>query len=237
MNLFSKKFFIEYCDTDDNCEITNKGFLRYMQEVAMLHSDEVGYSSKTVTSTNKAWLLLNWKIKVFKRPIWSSEITVQTWERSLDKYFAYRDFEILDKYNQIVAIASSKWVLVDATTHSLCLLDEYAASANNVLKKSVFGTFKFAKLKPQDTFESSLNYTILKHDLDSNHHVNNLNYIDFAYEVLPLGKDYSDLEISYLKESKLNDTLEITFTSQGDTDIVTIRNLTQNCISAIISCK
>ena len=66
----------------------------------------------------------------------------------------------------------------------------------------------FSMLNKTD-FDNSLEYTILKRDLDSNSHVNNLNYIDFAYEVLPSNIDIKELEISYLKESKLDDKLEI----------------------------
>lgn len=237
MNLFTKNFFIEYGDTNIESKITNRGFLRYMQETAMLHSSLSGYSSKTTNFTHKAWVLLNWKIEVFKRPTWNEEIIVNTWERKLDKYFAYRDFEILDLNNNVIAIASSKWVLVDATTHAITLIDPQATSSDNILDKSVFGDFKFLKMKPQSDFDNSLEYTILKRDLDSNSHVNNLNYIDFAYEVLPSNIDIKELEISYLKESKLDDKLEIGCTFSNNIYIITIRNLTQNCVSAIISCK
>jgi len=237
MNLFTKNFFIEYGDTDIESKITNRGFLRYMQETAMLHSNLSGYSSKTTNSTHKAWVVLNWKIQVFNRPTWSEKIIVNTWERKLDKYFAYRDFKILDSNNNVVAIASSKWVLVDAITHAITLIDTQSAAPNDVLDKSVFGNFKFSKLKPQLNFDTFFEYTILNRDLDSNSHVNNLNYIDFAYELLPLNKDFKELEISYLKESKLGDNLEIGFTLSNNIHIITIRNLTQNCVSAIIYCK
>lgn len=237
MKLYTRKFFIEYGDTDIDCKITNKGFLRYMQETAMLHSDLSGYSAKTTVFTNKAWVLLNWKIQVFKRAMWNEEITINTWERKIDKYFAYRDFEILDSNNTLIAKATSKWVLVDSTTHNITLIDPQATTVSNIIDKSVFGDFKFSKLKPQTNFDNSLKYTILKRDLDSNSHVNNLNYIDFAYEVLPSSIDFTELEISYLKESKLEDILEIGSTFCDNTYTVTIKNTTQNCISAIIYCK
>ena len=60
-----------------------------------------------------AWIILNWKLKVFSRPKTNTPLIVKTWVHSENSLFFYRDFEIIDKANITIAKASSKWVLFD----------------------------------------------------------------------------------------------------------------------------
>ena len=85
------------------------------------------------------------------------------------------------------------------------------------------------------TFED----TIQRRDLDTNHHVNNANYVDFAYESLPKdvyeNYDFKNMEVTYKHELKLNDTIHGFYSKleNGDT-IVTIKNKNTGVVNAIM---
>ena len=65
-----------------------------------------------------------------------------------------------------------------------------------------------SKLTPID----SDTYKIRRFDIDINKHVHNLNYLNFAYELLPfdvfMGDELNNLKITYKKEIKYGETIK-----------------------------
>ena len=60
MAVYEYKTRIRYNDVNEDNRLSNKGLLNILSEAAGAHSDEVGYSSNTMESTNCAWMLLYW---------------------------------------------------------------------------------------------------------------------------------------------------------------------------------
>ena len=85
MSTFEKKYEISYIDVDDKNQLTNRGFIKYMQEVGGDHSSSVGYGLAQLTECNMAWIILNWNVKIFKRPHCNDKIIIKTWISSFNK--------------------------------------------------------------------------------------------------------------------------------------------------------
>ena len=51
MDIFSQNLSINYSDVDKDNELTNKGILRLMQEVAGIHSSFLGYGVNDIPNT------------------------------------------------------------------------------------------------------------------------------------------------------------------------------------------
>ena len=80
-------------------------------------------------------------------------------------------------------------------------------------------------------------YTVLRRDLDTNHHMNNLNYLDLAYEAIPdnISSDFSDIEIMYKSEAKLGDVLELyCYSFDNNEYTITIKDKNTNALHCII---
>jgi len=239
MDIYTKKFEISFSDINLNNELSNKGILRIMQEIAGLHSSTLGYGLNDAPKTGYAWLLLNWKLKVFSRPKWESSLTVNTWSKSMNPLFAYRDIEILDDKNNLVAIGSSKWILFDINKKSLIKIPSEVKDNFPSVDKSVFEEKFVEKLKEPENSNFVYEYTIQRRDIDTNHHVNNLNYLDYAYEALPedlfTGINFSNVEIMYKHEAKLGDKISVFYSHTEENEyIVTIKNKDSNNLHAII---
>ena len=108
MGIFRYNIKIRFSEVGiDNC-LSPKGFLRYLQEVAIMHSDSLGYGVSGLSQKHLAWVITNWKIKLFSKPVSGTEITIKTWVRSFIKFFAYRDFEVVDSNGNIMSEAKNK---------------------------------------------------------------------------------------------------------------------------------
>ena len=239
MKICTKKFDISFSDVGENNSLTNKGILRMMQEIAGIHSAIAGYGLNDIPKTSLAWLLLNWKLRVFLRPKWEETLTINTWSRSQNALFSYRDLEIYDEKNNLVAIATSKWLLFDVNKQTISKTTPEMRDKFESTDKSVFEEKFTEKLKEPENSNFVLEYTILRRDIDTNHHVNNLNYLDFAYEALPedvyKNTDFKNVEIMYKHEAKLGDTLMIYYAhTEQDEHIITIKDKETGILHTII---
>ena len=92
-------FFVGARDINSLKELTNTALLSYLEDVACIHSEIAGYGITNMYTIKKTWILLSWKIKVIERPKFSDNLKVKTWSRLIDKFYAYRDFEVYDENN------------------------------------------------------------------------------------------------------------------------------------------
>lgn len=236
--IYSNTFTVNFCDVGENNELTNKGILRLMQELAGQHSNSVGIGLNDTPKTGFAWIILNWKLKVYMRPKWNEKLIISTWTKCEKSLFCYRDLKICDKNSNVIAVAKSKWVLFDVNKKRISKVPEYVQEKFPDSDESVFNEKIDEKLKEPANSKFVYEYKIQKRDIDTNHHVNNLNYLDYAIEALPeniTNTDFSNVEIMYKHEAKLRDTITIFISNPNQNEyILTIKNKQSENIHAII---
>lgn len=150
-------------------------------------------------------MLLYWKIKVYKRPRWNTEVTVKTWAREFLKVSSWRDFEAYDNEGNLIVIGTTEWVLIDVKTASIAKIPDKLREDYKLVNKKVFAEEISGKLKPEEDMEKIYEYTADKRDIDANHHVNNVVYLELAYDAFPYDEklNFSNIEIHYKKQIKL----------------------------------
>ena len=126
--IYQENFKIGLKDIGIKNEVTNIALLEYLEDVAAYHSDSVGYGINSQKETKVSWILLNWKLKVIKRPKYGQILTIRTWSRKIVKCCAYRDFEIYDENNNLCVIATSKWLLISSLTGKIAKVEETMAN-------------------------------------------------------------------------------------------------------------
>lgn len=237
MGIFEYKKRVEFCDIDENNILSSKGLIRILGEVAGVHSETVGYGLNDVPQTHLTWMLLDWKVQFFLKPSWNSYLIIKTWARSFSKISSNRDFSVYDINNNLVAKATSKWVLVDSEKHTPIRITEEIRNTFGEYNSSVFDTEVNDKEKEPENSKFIYDYQIKRRDIDTNHHVNNLYYLDFAYDALPkdfLEVSFDNIEIIYKKQIKLNDTIKCFYTYSDNKHIVTIKSEDLSVVHAII---
>ena len=238
MDICTENFKVTLPDVGENNRLTNKAILRMLQEIACIHSSYVEFGVNDAEKTGMAWILLNCKLQVFSRPTWNAKLKINTWSSNQNLLSFYRDFEVFDENNTLVAIATSKWVLFDIKKGSLVKINDDIKSRYKHLDKHVFTDKINEKLKEPESSSLSYEYTVCRRDIDTNHHVNNLNYLDFAYEALPdnlfFGSEFSNVEIMYKTEAKLGDKLNLFYAKNEDEIVITIKNKETDKLHCIV---
>ncbi len=239
MAVIEHKFEIGFRDVGKSNTLTNKALLGFLEDVAGMHSNIAGYGLNNIEETGLTWVLLNWKVKVFKRPIYGESILVKTWARDTAKFYTYRDFEVFDNNNEKIAIATSKWALLNAKNMSLSKISDNVIAPYKIEAKKVFGDEPEPnKLIQPDEFILEQDYVVQRKDIDINRHVHNVTYLDIAYEILPEDVyeniSFDSFEIMYKKETKLGETIKCFYSQVGSSHFVVMKTEDESHIHCII---
>lgn len=233
--IYCSNYKIGLEDIGRNNEATNKALLAIMQDIACLHSASVGYGVLEIETKKRAWMLLDWKMEVIKRPKYNDDIKVETWSRKVERLYAYRDFQLKDKEGNIIAIGTSRWIFVDTERkRPVRLTADIADLYESETDKNVF-TEEMEDIKCGD-YLFKKDYCVQRRDIDINQHMNNLSYLDMAYEILPEDiyntKVFNNIRIVYKKEILYGEKVECYYEEQNNKHIITAKS--QGKINAII---
>ena len=235
--IFEKEYTVGSRDIGKDNKATNKAMLKYMENIACSHSDSVGQGINEIELTKAVWILLDWKFQVIERPTYGQTIKVRTWSRKMEKCCAYRDFEIYGQNEKILAIATTKWVLLNADTRKIQRISEEIANKYESEQEKYVFKDEIEKMHEPENEEVSINLKVRRTDIDINNHVNNLNYLDLAYEVLPLeiyNKDIRNVRITYKHQTEPEEIVNISYTTQEDKNIITIKTENKAQLHAIV---
>jgi len=241
MGIYERDFTVRYCDVNENNVLSFTGLMNLLQEIAGMHSSEVGYGINNIPKTGLTWFLLYWKIKIYTNPKWNTKLHIKTWARKLDKACSFRDFEVYNENNNKMAIATSKWALLDVNKNSISRIPSNMNEQYGIVEKCVFDEPINTKIEIPTESTFVYEYTTQRRDIDTNHHVNNLYYLDYAFQALPdeiyYNTNFTDIEISYKKQLKINEKINCFYSNEDNTHIVTIKNYNSTCVHAIIKIK
>lgn len=231
--IFEQKYKIGVEDIGTDHYLSNRGLLSFLEDIACLHAHKVGFGILDVEQKGVAWILLEWKVKVIHRPIYDTTVTVRTWVPKADRLICTRDFEVVDEKGEILAIASSKWVLMNMNLRKMVkLTEEYLSVFGMEEGKRAFEEEnelpgEIGKIVESSEYQTCTSYEVQRRDIDMNHHLHNLNYLYIAYEMLPEtvfeNTVYDEMVIEYKKEIKYGDKVNCYYVQEGNWDVVTFK--------------
>lgn len=186
--IFEEDIKIRYSDMDYDTVLKPSALLLFLQDLASDNADSLDFGYKFVRKNNLAWYLLKYRIEFTDYPKGVQKLHFKTEPRGYNKLFAFRDFEIINN-GKLIGKAASTWAMVDLDNKSMANLSEvlkdcpYMAPFEKRESDLIYG-----KIKTPEKFDLQKVLEIRYDDLDVNRHVNNANYISWAYE--PLSFDF-----------------------------------------------
>ena len=229
---FKKEYEVRLEDLGKGNLATDIAILKMLEEIAEQNSFEVGYGLENLAETNAAWLLLDWQVEIIKRPKYKEKITVETWSRKMERCYGFRDFEIYNQQNELIVKGTSKWVLVDIEKRRPIRIDEEVNKKYAVYNDKGYNVFENEIEKIEELKEEELNfvkkYEIQRRDIDVNRHMNNIAYLEVAYEILPdevyTENTFKNIRITYKKELKYGEIVDCYYTNKNDKHIITFKS-------------
>lgn len=226
--IYKQTHIIGIEEIDSHCKATNRALLVAMENIACAYSANVGYGARDIETKKRAWILLQWKIQVLKRPFYNEKIEVITWSRSVDKLFAYRDYEIRYENGELLAIGTSKWLLMDTERKRAVRITQDVMELYENENKSVFEKNEDKIQYDEEELKTAKSqpYTLLRRDFDMHGHMHNINYLDMVYEILPQNVydtvDFRTIHIEYKKQILPNTVIDCKYYKKDFTHYVIV---------------
>lgn len=203
---WEKSYPIKYYEMDFNKRLKPSALLNFLQDMATKNAEMLGFGPSFVFSNNYAWFLIKYRMEFDNYPYDLDDLLLRTEARGYSKIVAHRDFEILTTDNKKLGRVASNWMLVDLETKKPLNLSKVIDYMPTFEKRET--DLQFNKITPPEKIPEKTNYEktfeIRFDDIDVNQHVNNANYIIWAFEALPyeFRSKYKlkTLDITYKKE-------------------------------------
>ncbi|HCT65550.1 MAG TPA: hypothetical protein DIC60_09860 [Lachnospiraceae bacterium] len=186
----SKKYeetaVIAFNNTNARLQLTQNSLTVLFQELAIHHSDSLGYTLHYLSEEQKGWAITNWHILIDRFPKYGEEVTMQTWSPSCRRMQAERSFRMIDSNGNIIARASSRWIYMDfkrrrPTTISKSMEEDYYSGLESIIKKE---NYKLPK-RDEENLVLEVGLSVRRSETDSNGHTNNTQYITWAMDLVP----------------------------------------------------
>lgn len=193
-------------------------YLDYFQDIAGEHADVLGVGYDVSKSKNIAWILMKNKLDVLKIPKPYESLVVRTWPSAQSRIDYTRDYEVLDKLGNTIAIGSSQWCIVDLKTRKILRTSALELPADSAQSPVYAEKFKRIENYDYQAEQPKYTYTIQQSDIDHYLHTNNARYAQIVYNAIPerADKTISHFEINYHSETRLNDQIKVYYREENN---------------------
>lgn len=197
---------VRYSEVGEDKKLTLPGVIDYFQDCSTFQSEDLGAGLDKLGELGKAWILASWKIVIDRLPKLGEEIAVQTWPYHFKGFYGERNFRILDAHGETLASAASLWIYLDVRTGHPSKVDEDVSKVYGIEEALPLGPIVRKMPVPEGSREES-RFSVMRSHLDTNHHVNNGQYILMAEEYLPQDFEVRQIRVEYKKSAVLHDVI------------------------------
>ncbi len=204
--MYTMKSYVRYSEADSDGLITPDSLVNYLQDCTMLHSESVGRGVTNLRNAQGFWLLAAWQIQIVRTPKVFEKITVTTNPYKFKGFFGSRNFEILNDEGEQLVRADSTWVYLDAKTHTPARVPKEEGDAYGAAEPRLEMEYAPRKIKLPDNLCEYPCVPVRPHQIDTNQHVNNCEYIRTFMEVTDTNRMPYQIRAEYKQSAVLGDT-------------------------------
>ena len=226
--VFQKDYEIKYYEQNLKGILKESALLNFMQDIATLSAESLGFGPSFVFSNNYAWVVLKYHIELYNEIKNTTKLTIKTEPRGTSRLYAYRDFEFFVNNGQLAGKAVSTWALIDINTRKLLPAQQILADYMPHYEKRD-SELDYNKILLPEKEDYQKEFEVRFDDIDINNHANNCNYIIWALE--SLDNDFrikyrpAVIDIKYRKETTCGSKVISIAQKVKDNNIISTRHV------------
>ena len=211
---------VRYSELAEDKKASIVSIINYFQDCCTFEAEDGGVGLRWLKEHGTAWMLTGWQVHVIRRPRYCEDIRVTTWACDFRYSFGKRSFTITDMEGNLLVWALSDWAYVNIETGSFekhVPEKELEVYGMDVPISERFEEFKIegnpedviikGKIRIPEDMEALPSLCVTPANLDTNHHVNNVEYVALAKSVISDEIDTRLLRTEIKRQSKLGDII------------------------------
>lgn len=112
--IYRENIRVRHREADRNGRLKLLSWFDFLQEAAANHAARLGVGLNALTERGQLWVLSRLKLEIRRSPQIGEELTVETYPSGVNRLFFTREFQVFDKSGEVIARASSAWLLLSA---------------------------------------------------------------------------------------------------------------------------
>ena len=210
---WTETFRVRAYETDPSASASVPSICNYLQEAASNHANSLGVSVEQLTGQNLTWVLSRLHVEMDAYPQWRQTVRVETWPSGENGLYATREFVIYDEADErVLGRGTSAWLLIDVARRRPIRIPDFVTAIRLPERGRVLpDTFDRLPALPADA-PHARTIRVRYSDLDLNRHANNVCYVAWALETLPVSllesHRLTSLEVHFRAETAEGDVVE-----------------------------
>jgi len=206
-----RDFMVQVYDLDMNLSSTMPVICNYLQETGITHGMMIT-ADAGISSDDIVFVLTRLHVKMERYPQWKERVSVRSWLSPVKDRYVIRNFEIIAGDGEIIGRGINSAVAFDMKNRTGVVV------AGDVSKVQTLDTefalpHTFEKLAPVTSGEYQNSIDVRYFDCDLYHHVNNVKYIQWCIETLPVefigSHKLYEIDINFRAEGNIGDKLVV----------------------------
>ena len=204
---YSKRIGFSECDT--NKRFTVPALIDAFQDCSTFQSEDLGVGFDVLEARNLVWVINYWELEISSLPRLCDRVVVGTFPYNFKSCFGFRNFYMKDEDGKYLVKANSMWTLIDSVESRPVKAPDFIPEAYDI-EQRLDMTYSPRKVRIPEGDGVSVSekdpVQIQLHHLDSNHHMNNGQYVKLAMSELD-DDNIISLRIDYRRQAVLNDRI------------------------------
>ncbi len=197
---------VRFSEIGENKRLTLDGILNYFQDSSTFHSEDIGNGMEVVESLKRVWVLSSWQIVVNEYPMIGERIKLGTWPYDFNRFFGGRNFIMYGADGRVLAYANSLWTYLNSENGRPARVEDQIIELYELEPKYDM-EYADRKIALPEVMEEKASFPVEVYHLDTNHHVNNGQYVKMAGAYLPQGFEIAQMRAEYKKSAVLGDII------------------------------
>lgn len=188
-------------DEDKRLRLT--AFMEYAQQAAEDDCEAAGFGNGDLLEKGCAWVIVEYHIVLRRMPLFKETVSIQSWHSGVEGPSFLREYEMRDGSGEVLVAANSISCILNLETRRPVRPELFGIRDEENAGRPALETPPSKIRIPLDAVpDMELRRTAQYSDIDYNHHVNNVRYVQWALDCLSPEdlKKVEDITVNYRHE-------------------------------------
>lgn len=176
-------------------------------------------------------------MRFYRYPRYADSVMIETWISKWTAFQGFREFIMFDARREACVKATTAWAFIDLKNRRPVPIPEVFKEKWEFDNTKAIEAIIIKKPLEIPNKLMSETFNIRRTDIDGNLHVNNVRYLEWVLETVPLAY-YADNELesvegAFLKEARYEDQIEVGIGKVSETEL--IHNVVRKCNGEVLA--
>ena len=182
---FTKKYEIHYYEVNSKMKCKFSSIIDFIEDVGTQQSEHLGGGIEYCAKNNCGWVFYKYDIKMHRYPMFGETISITTQPVGFKKFYGLREYMIRDEEGNLIGEGLALFFLINIEKRRPMRIQDEQCDMYGV-DGDADCDISMDKIEKCDEEQFHKQFDIRYSDIDSNNHVNNVKYVEWAIEAVPI---------------------------------------------------